>query len=118
MKRVGLALTLVALLSGSIGHAQVSGVALAALATGQPLAGFIGPWRSTATGVDILYVILCYDTVTREKRMSEVVASIPDGSSLATMRTIATTAVVDGCDNMGITVPRGAVILPAIQLGQ
>lgn len=117
MKKLLLALALVAALA-PIGHAQVTGVALAALSTGQPLAGFIGPWRATQTGVDILYTILCYDTITREKRMTEVVVSIPDGSSLAQMRTLATTTVVESCASLGITVNRGAVLLPAIQLGQ
>jgi hypothetical protein len=117
MKKLILA-SAIALASYTGTQAQVSGVALAALGTGNPLAGFIGPWRATATGVDILYTILCYDTVTREKRISETFASIPDGSSLATMRALATTAVVDECAQGGIIVPRGAVLLPSIQLGQ
>lgn len=100
------------------GTAQVSGVAFAALRDGDIFANFIGPWRITLTGMDINYSVVCYDTSERRKLGGVVVASIPDGSSLADIRTFATTAVVNFCQSQGLTVPRGAVVLPQVILGQ
>ena len=109
----------VVLASVSAPGAQVSGVALAALAAqGDPFSGFFGPWRLTATGIDIAYYVICYDTAERRKAANLVTAEIPDGSSLADIRTITTTAIVAECAAQGVTVPRTAVILPAVQLGQ
>ena len=110
-------LTVLALTTPTPGSAQVSGVALAALSGGDAWNGFFGPFKPTPTGVTIKYVVLCYDTATREKFPRDVDVPIPDGSTLAQMRTLATTAVVDGCAEYGVTVPRGAVLLPSIQFG-
>ena len=45
-------------------------------------------------------------------------ANVPDGTTLVQLRTVLTTAVVDGCADVGITVPRGMVFLPVLQQGQ
>ena len=111
-------LTVLALTTPTPSTAQVNGVAITDLIQGDVLEGFIGPFRPTATGVDFNYIALCYSTATREKRMTYVLATVPDGSSLAQLRSLVTTAVVDACAVQGITVPRGAVLLPAVQFGQ
>ena len=98
--------------------AQVQGVAFAALHDGSVFEGFFGPWRITGTGMDINYSVLCYSTSDRRKVGVEAIASIPDGSTLLDIRTIATTAVVNACGAQSVTVARGAVVLPAINLGQ
>jgi hypothetical protein len=121
MKRAiaGLALLALVLLTPTHGSAQVSGVAFAAFAESfGPFSGFVGPWRLTATGLDIKYIAVCYSLTERRKVVAEAVAAIPDGSTLAQLRTLSTTAVVEACADQGITVPRGAVLLPAVQLGQ
>lgn len=99
---------------------QVTGVAFASHLSGNPQEGFIGPWRGTATGMDIAYAVLCYDTTQtpRQKRGGEAIASIPDGATLGDIRTISTTAIVNLCAEQGITVNRGAVVLPQVILGQ
>jgi hypothetical protein len=104
------------------GQAQVSGVAFAAL-TGDILIEdgtiFHGPWRVTATGIDIRYWVVCIDTNDDNHKVpGQVVASVPNGSTLAQIRTIAATAVSNFCAAGNITVPLGAVILPAVQFGQ
>ena len=100
--------------------AQVSGVAFASHSNGSILEGFIGPWRPTPAGMDIQYVVLCYDTLQtpRKKVGGEVTVAIPDGTTLGGIRVLSTTAIVNACADQGVTVPRGAVILPAVQLGQ
>jgi hypothetical protein len=114
-----IALLALVLLTPTKTTAQVSGVAIAALTQGDALAGFVGPFRPTATGTDIAYIVLCYDTVTRAKSPMRVVASIPDGSGLSGLRTLSTSAIVDACLAEGnISVPRIGVLLPAIQTGQ
>lgn len=113
------AILAVALLSApTYTGAQVSGVALAALSSGDIFNGFFGPFRPTATGIDLKYVVLCYDTGTRQKAPRLVEVFIPDGSTLTDLRTRSTTAIIEGCAEYGITVPRGAVLLPALQFGQ
>lgn len=115
---IAAALALALLSAPHPGQAQVSGVALAALSSGDIFNGFFGPFRPTATGIDLKYVVLCYDTITRQKTPRAVEVAIPDGSSLLTMRTLSTTAIVEGCAEYGITVSRGAVLLPSLQFGQ
>lgn len=104
-----------------VGHrpasAQVSGVALAAFGNGSLFDGFVGPWRLTATGVDINLITLCYAPATRQRAIANAIAAIPDGSSLLDLRQLATTAVVGACESSGITVPRTNVLLPALQFG-
>lgn len=117
LKRLSL-IALVVLGSLSAPSAQVSGVALAALGEGSVFDGFFGPWRITPTGIDIQYWILCYDVAERRKVAGAVNVAVPDGSSLADIRILATTGIVDACAAQGISVNRGAVILPAVQLGQ
>lgn len=108
------------LASVSVPRAQVTGVAFAALGQGDIIEGFIGPWRPTPAGMEIAYAVLCYDTteIPRRKVGNHISVAIPDGSTLADMRVLATTAIVEVCAASGVTVPRGAVILPAITLGQ
>ena len=120
MRTLSAALALLGLVLLTPTHttAQVSGVALAALSSGDPFNGYFGPFRPTATGVDFKYVVLCYDTVTRQKTPRSVEVAIPDGTSLVDMRILATTAIVAGCAEYGITVPRGAVLLPSVNFGQ
>ena len=112
-----LALTLVAVPTKTT--AQVSGIAWAEFLQGDALLGFKGPFRGTDTGVEIHYAVLCLNPITRAKAPLEVTAVIPDGSTLADVRSLSTTAVVNVCAQEGnITVPRGAVILPAVNIGQ
>lgn len=120
LKRLIVAGSLVALvlLAPTHGSAQVSGVAFAAYGNGSVFDGFFGPWRVSPIGIDINYWTLCYSVADRRKFVVEAIANIPDGSSLTQIRTLSTTAVIDACATQGVTVSRGAVILPAIQLGQ
>lgn len=119
-KRFCAALVIAAMVAGTAVtvSAQASGLGFAAFGQGNVFEGFYGPWRTTPTGVDILFAVLCVSLPDRTKAMIEVVASIPDGSTLAQLRTLSTTAVVDGCAGVNITVPRGAVFLPVLQAGQ
>lgn len=114
----GLALIGLLVTTPTPGSAQVAGVAFAALHAGSVFDGYFGPWRITATGMDINYAVLCYSTSERRKVAVEAVASIPDGTSLANIRVLSTTAIVDACAEQGLTIPRAAVVLPAVQLGQ
>jgi len=100
--------------------AQVTGVAFVAYGQGNVFEGFVGPWRPTPAGMDISYVILCYDTVQTPRRRvgGEVIVSIPDGTSLNGIRILSTTAIVDTCAEAGVAVPRAAVILPQVINGQ
>lgn len=100
--------------------AQLSGVAFAEFMQGPPLmpgGGFVGPFRGTATGIELHMAVLCMNLNTRVKVPREVTVAVPDGASLTEMRTLSTTAVVAGCAEYDITVPRGAVLLPAMNLG-
>lgn len=120
MKRVGLALTLVAALASSsfVAQAQAGNYALAALTQGPVLEGFSGPWGDAGNGFNIQYAILCVQNSPRRKVPAEARAFVPDGSSIAESRSLSTTAVVNACAEFSISVNRGAVVLPAIQLGQ
>jgi hypothetical protein len=93
-------------------------IAIAALSQGNILDGFAGPFRYDANNVEFNFAVLIYDAATQEKRLLEVRAIIPDGSSLAAIRTIATTAVVNAATSSGMTVPRASVLLPVFQFGQ
>lgn len=109
------------------GSAQVTGVAFVAFSPGglrENGVFFLGPWRPTETGMDVLYAVTCINTADPTRKVvGEVAATFPNGSSLSDMRTISTTAVVNFCaspgtnPHLGITVNRGAVLLPAIQQG-
>jgi hypothetical protein len=123
MRQVFAGLALIGLLISVPTHttAQVSGFAWAAFTQGPvflPGGGFVGPFRGTETGIELQFAVLCMDLTTRAKFPREVTAVIPDGSSLADLRTFSTTAVINGCAEYGVTVPRGAVLLPAVNLGQ
>lgn len=122
LKRSIAALSLLGLLllTPTYTGAQVTGVAFVAYGQGNIFEGFIGPWRPTPAGMDISYTVMCYDTIQTPRRRvgGEVIASIPDGSTLANIRTLSTTAIVDACAAQGVTVPRGAVLLPQVINGQ
>lgn len=124
MPRLGLALTLAAALASTsfVAQAQTAVFAIATPTfTGPDFSvdpPFLSPFRATADGFEIKYAVLCVDRAADIKRTAEVVAVIPDGSTLAQIRTITTTAVVDGCLAFSISVPRTNVMLPAVQAGQ
>ena len=120
MKRrlvLGLILASLVLLTPARPTAQVSGLALATWQDGSVFDGFIGPFRMTPTGVDMGFSVLCYGPNPRGRTPVSVVASVPDGTSLAQLRTVVTTAVVDACAGVGFTVPRTLVFLPVLQAG-
>ena len=120
IRRVAVALALVAALFSAPQSttAQGSGWALTALAGTEPISGWNGPFRVQETGIEIRYDVLCYHSGTRAKAQpGQVVAFIPDGSTLQNIRTLSTTAIVDICNASGILVPRTQVLLPASQLG-
>ena len=108
----------VVLASVSFGQAQSSGWALAVGGESDAWSGYFGPFKVHPAGIEIRYTVLCYDVVSRLKVPRDVSAFVPDGSSLAAIRTESTTAIVAGCAEYGITVPRTQVLLPASQLGQ
>ena len=114
-------LLLAAVLSVSLfsthGFSQSANFAVAAFGQGSGFEQFMGPWRAHPDGTEILFATLCVDGTTREKYPMEVIALIPDGATLAQLRSISTTAVVNGCAPF-VTVARGAVLLPSLQFGQ
>jgi hypothetical protein len=114
----GLSLLSLLLLTPTKTTAQVSGFAWAEFTQGEVLDGFVGPFKGTDTGIQLRFAVLCMGTAPRTKVAREVTATIPDGSTLLDVRIASTTAVVAGCAEYGITVPRGAVLLPAINFGQ
>lgn len=123
MKQLILAATLATSIAtiGHVAQAQGAGVAIVSMYPDSDpflVPPFLGPFRITPTGIDLRYLALCYHTGTRVKAVVQAVAAIPDGSTLADMRALSTTAVVDACAEAGIIVARTSVILPAVQLGQ
>lgn len=118
LKRSIAALSLLGLLllTPTYTGAQVSGVAFVAYGRGDIFDGFLGPWRPTPAGMDISYTVMCYDTIQTPRRRvgGEVIVAIPDGTNLTGIRTLSTTAIVDMCAQNGVSVPRGAVLLPQV----
>jgi hypothetical protein len=115
-----LSLSALVLLAPAKTTAQPSGVAFATFgSTSDIFAGFFGPWRPTATGLDFLLNVLCYNLAEtpRRKVANLVTVSVPDGQ-LGQISSLATTAVVQSCADNGVTVPRTAVLLPVLQPGQ
>jgi hypothetical protein len=102
-------------------HAQVSvNYALAVFGQGSPWEGFFGPFRATETGTQYLFTVLCVDVskAPRAKFPMEVVASVPDTATALEFVQLATSAVVNGCAQYHVTVARGAVVLPQMQVGR
>jgi hypothetical protein len=119
---IGIAFVLALLSLPHVGRAQVSGVAFVSL-TGDVLLDngtvFLGPWRVTENGIDIRYWAACIDTADQNRKIAaQIVVAVPNGSQLADIRTLSTTAVVDFCAGGNITVPRAAVFLPQFAQGQ
>lgn len=98
-------------------RAQGASAAIAALQPGNLFDGFLGPFRAEQSAISINYVILCYNVTTREKRVIETVAVIPDGSTPAQANTAMTAAIVSACAAVGFTVSANAVFLPVFQRG-
>lgn len=114
-----MALSLLLVVCGSITPVRAQGVsaAIAALQPGSPLDGFVGPFRTEQSAIDINYVILCYSVTTRDKRVIETIAVIPDGSTPAQANVAMTSAIVSACGAVGFTVTANAVFLPVFQRG-
>lgn len=78
------------------------------------LNGFIGPFKETPTGVQFHFLALFYDTLTRRKEVGEVIATIPDGASLAQVAQLSANAAKAAGAAFNFTI--GAVMLPSLSL--
>lgn len=107
--------------------AQLSGAAFMwPNPSGDPFAGFVGPWRVNRTqlgepaGISVHYAVLCYTpnqgTNTDFARM--VIAVVADPVTLVKIRDAASAAAVAKCAEDGITVLPQNVIMPAVTQGQ
>lgn len=77
-----------------------------------PFNGFIGPFKVTPTGVQLHFLALFYDTATRKKDVVDVIADIPDGSSLAQVGQLSANAAKAAGAQYGYAVTN--VLLPQI----
>lgn len=114
MKRILVAVVLALLLAVPALAQPPSGFAFAVFVGSLP---FDPPITVTETGIRDQFLVLCYRPSDRFKSMAVVQVDIPDNSPLATHRTLITDVVVAACGQVGITVPRAAVLFPAFQQG-
>lgn len=118
MKRL-VAAVVVAVSLGSLPlSAQGFGVALAVFSTSPEIDWEFRPFRVTPTGIQYRFDVLCYHTGTRAKVSITTFVEVLDGTSLLGTRDAWVTAIIAGCGERGIVVPRAAVLVPAFQQGQ
>lgn len=95
--------------------AQAVGVAFAVLVGSLPFDPVIAV---TPTGISVQYLLLCYDSITREKKVDVIKVEIPDNTPLAQHIVLDTDAAVAACAAQGVTVARNRVFFPMFQPGQ
>ena len=103
---------------------NLNGFAVVALhPSGDPFSGFVGPMRATQTGIDYNFAVVCSSlqndpaTGTRRKVQGTMIASIPDGTSIANSNTLIANTAIAFCAEGSVSVSAVNVVLPVFQRG-